>query len=312
MPLISIIIPVYGVERFIERCARSLFDQDVADVEYIFVDDCSKDDSISILSNIVNKYSQLRSCIKIIKHEVNKGLPQARKTGILHASGDYILNCDSDDWVPSNILSKIIQKLKHEQPDVLVSDYYQTDEQIYTHKCGLYNKDVSQVIKDMLVNRVSCAVWNKVFRREFYLENFIFPCNNMAEDLAITMQLMLKVKTISYLKEPAYCYYSNMSSMTKKISKEIYLRNYQQIRENMEIVFKAIHDSNYNNKLDKEIIALKHKKRMLYLYPYRNDIDVRNQLISADSEINYSLFKNKYIGIKDKLRFLLILTNLRF
>ena len=312
MPKISIVIPVYGVEKYIARCAKSLFDQKVKDVEYIFVNDCTKDDSIDILESVIQEYAEFKNNIKIVHHKVNKGLPQARRTGVLNSTGEYIMHCDSDDWLPNDILSKIIYKLQNENPDVLISDYFQTDEETYIHKCGLYNIHVNDVIKDMLINRVSCAVWNKVFKREFYLENFLFPSNNMAEDLAITMQLMLKVKTISYLEEPAYCYYSNMSSMTKKISKEIYLRNYQQIRENMEIVFKAIHDSNYNNKLDKEIIALKHKKRMLYLYPYRNDMDVRNQLISADSEINYSLFINKYIGIKDKLRFLLVLTNLRF
>lgn len=312
MPIISVVVPVYGVEKFILRCAKSLFEQDVNNVEYIFVNDCTKDKSISLLEAFIEDYPQIKSDIRIIHHDVNKGLPQARKTGILNAKGKYILNCDSDDWLPNGVLPQIIQILQHENPDVLISDYFQTDEQCYIPQCGLYSSDVAQTIKDMLSNKVCCAVWNKIFKRQFYLEQFLFPNSNMAEDLAITMQLMLKVNSISYFKQPAYCYYLNVNSMTKAMSKEIYVRNYRQIRENMDIVFNAIKNSGYSGELDTEIVALKHKKRMLYLYPYRNDMDVRKLLISTDSDINYLLFLNKYISFKDKLRFLLVLTNLRF
>ena len=312
MPIISIIIPVYGVEKYILRCAKSLFEQDVNNVEYIFVNDCTKDKSICLLEAFIEDYPQIKSNIKIIHHDVNKGLPQARRTGILNASGEYILNCDSDDWLPNNILPQIIQILQHEKPDVLISDYFQTDEQFYIPQCGLNSSNVTKAIKDMLTNKVCCAVWNKIFKRHLYLEHFLFPQSNMAEDLAITMQLMLKVNSISYLKQPAYCYYLNLNSMTKVMSKEIYLRNYRQIRENMNIVFNAINKSDYRGKLDTEIIALKHKKRMLYLYPYRNDMAIRKLLVSADSEINGLVFINKHISLINKLRFLLVLTNFKF
>lgn len=102
MPKVSVIIPVYGVEKYIERCARSLFEQTLEDMEFIFVDDSTRDNSIDILLEVINEYPQRKNQIKILTHEVNKGLPAARQTGIKAAKGDYIAHCDSDDWVTPN------------------------------------------------------------------------------------------------------------------------------------------------------------------------------------------------------------------
>ena len=83
--MISVIVPVYGVEKYIERCARSLFEQTYRDVEYIFVNDCTKDNSIFILQGVLHDYPNLNVIIINKKH--NEGLPQARKTGILASHG---------------------------------------------------------------------------------------------------------------------------------------------------------------------------------------------------------------------------------
>lgn len=99
MPKVSVIIPVYGVEKYIERCVRSLFEQTLDDIEYIFVDDCCLDRSIEILDNVIKEYPNRRTDIKIVHHKENKGLAQARQSGIKVATGEYFVHCDSDDWV---------------------------------------------------------------------------------------------------------------------------------------------------------------------------------------------------------------------
>lgn len=109
MPKVSVIIPVYGVEKYIERCARSLFEQTLVDMEFIFVNDSTKDNSIDILLKVINEYPQRKNQIKILHHEVNKGLPAARQTGIKVAKGDYIAHCDSDDWVTSNAYQEMYE-----------------------------------------------------------------------------------------------------------------------------------------------------------------------------------------------------------
>ena len=78
MPKVSVIVTVYGVERYIERCARSLFEQTLDDMEYIFVDDCSKDSSISVLENVITQYPLRKGQVRIVHHEQNKGVSRAR------------------------------------------------------------------------------------------------------------------------------------------------------------------------------------------------------------------------------------------
>ena len=90
---VSVCIPVYGVEKYIERCARSLFEQTMTDgIEFIFVNDCTKDNSIEILEKVLEEYPHRKEQVKIIHHEKNRGLVAARNTGLEHATGDYIIH----------------------------------------------------------------------------------------------------------------------------------------------------------------------------------------------------------------------------
>ena len=97
MPKVTVIIPVYGVEKYISRCARSLFEQTLDDIEYIFVDDCTKDNSIGVLQEVLEQYPQRREQTRIVKLLVNSGQAAARKYGMQLATGDYIIHCDGDD-----------------------------------------------------------------------------------------------------------------------------------------------------------------------------------------------------------------------
>ena len=96
---VSVIVPIYEVERYIERCARSLFEQTMlSGIEFIFVDDCTPDYSIEILHNTLKEYPEREAQVTILTHSANKGLAAARKTGVRAARGEYISHCDSDDW----------------------------------------------------------------------------------------------------------------------------------------------------------------------------------------------------------------------
>ena len=99
MPKVSVIVPIYKVEPFIERCARSLFEQTLDDIEYIFVNDCTPDKSMEVLSRVLEDYPGRKEQVRIITMPVNSGLPKVRRAGLEVASGDYIIHCDSDDWV---------------------------------------------------------------------------------------------------------------------------------------------------------------------------------------------------------------------
>ena len=100
MPKLSVLVPVYNVEAWIDKCARSLFEQTIDDVEYIFVDDCTSDRSIEILTATLAEYPRRIPQVKIIHHDKNRGLVASRNTALRVATGDFIIHCDSDDWVP--------------------------------------------------------------------------------------------------------------------------------------------------------------------------------------------------------------------
>ena len=114
MPAVSVIIPVYGVEKYIERCARSLFEQTMEDLEYIFVDDCTPDASMDILARVMDDYPARRCQVKVLHNEVNRGLAYTRRRGVEASTGDYIIHCDSDDYVEKDIYEKLYAKATEE------------------------------------------------------------------------------------------------------------------------------------------------------------------------------------------------------
>jgi len=94
---VSVIILVYNAEVYIERCARSLFEQTLSEIEYIFVDDCSSDTSMKILEEVLNQYPLRKSQVKIIHNEHNMKQAYSRTVAMLNATGDFLIHCDSDD-----------------------------------------------------------------------------------------------------------------------------------------------------------------------------------------------------------------------
>ena len=104
---ISVIVPIYNVRLYIERCVRSLMEQTLENIEFIFVNDCTPDDSMDILHHVLKEYPKRRKQIKIIEHETNRGISAVRNTGLKNATGQYIIYCDSDDWVEKNMYPKI-------------------------------------------------------------------------------------------------------------------------------------------------------------------------------------------------------------
>ena len=99
---VSVIVPVYNAGRYIERCLRSLFEQTLDSIEYIFVDDCSPDDSMDILKRVLDEYPERKDDVKILTHQVNTGQSGARRDGMRIASGEYMIHCDADDWVDTD------------------------------------------------------------------------------------------------------------------------------------------------------------------------------------------------------------------
>lgn len=212
---VSVIIPVYNVGKFIERCVRSLMEQTMDNVEYIFVDDASPDNSIQILQKVIADYPNRRDNVRILTHAENKGLPAARNTGLAVATGEYIFHCDSDDFVEKNLLSTLYETARNENADIVWSDYYISypNNERYLKQPSYDTPEAA--LKGMLHGRMKYNVWNKLAKRSLYIEhNIEFPAGYaMGEDMTM-MFLFSYAEKVAYVGKALYHYVSNSSSMT--------------------------------------------------------------------------------------------------
>lgn len=184
---ISIIIPIYNVERYIERCASSLLELRGDDIEYIFVNDCTPDRSMEVLSSVIEKYPEKKSRISIINHEKNRGVANARLTGIKAATGEYIWFVDSDDWVEPDSIEKCHAALL-DKPDFILFDYY-----IEESEGTKYCKVEEFSIPSLLINRIAPSLWKYIIKKSILISNHILPIYeiNFAEDFLIASCMAL-------------------------------------------------------------------------------------------------------------------------
>lgn len=218
--MVSVIIPIYQVERYIARCARSLMEQTLKDVEYIFVDDCSPDGSIGILEQVVAEYPWCKNRIKIIRHEQNKGLPAARNAGLKAASGEYIFHCDSDDWVEKGMLEELCGAAKARDADIVWCNWYLSFDkrERYMWQPGYRSSD--EALEGILSGKMKYNVWNKLIRKSLYTDNKIsFPeGHGMAEDMTM-IRLFACARRVAYVPKAFYHYVrTNEYAFTSTVS----------------------------------------------------------------------------------------------
>lgn len=208
----SVIAPVYGVEKYIAAFAESLFEQTYPDIQFIFVNDGTKDASIDIVRSMLDgKYAHLKDRTIIVDKE-NEGLPAARRTGMEYADGDYVLHVDSDDWLEKDAIEKIALKAEETQADIIYFDFYKEYD---TYRKKDVERDYTAADKLKFISglhnyRAYGYVWNKCTKRSLYLENpVVFPEKGMHEDIHLNTQLLWYAKSIVHLKEALYHYRRN-------------------------------------------------------------------------------------------------------
>lgn len=220
---ISIIIPIYNVENYIERCAEMLMSQTLRDgLEYIFVNDATSDKSIEVVQSVLNKYPERKDQVIIINHESNKGLPSARNTGLSVAKGDYIYHCDSDDYLELNTIELLYKKAKEDDADIVWCDYKEIWPNGQRYKKQPVFQTAVDAICGMLVGQMEYNVWNKLVKRSLYTDNGIsFPDGfSMGEDLTM-ISLFANAGKVAYVPEPLYNYVrTNVSAMTYSMSND--------------------------------------------------------------------------------------------
>ena len=218
MPVISIIIPVYNVEKYLIRCIQSVTKQTFSDLEIILVDDGSTDSSGKICDN----FKQTDDRIKVI-HKENGGLSSARNAGLRIATGDYIGFVDSDDWITPDMYEYLYGLIAKYDADLVSCDYVLADdrtvikskkrycESVFDRNKAIYNYLLFGIIK----RKSDYSVWKKLYKKKCF-NSTIFPEGKLYEDMATNLEILQKCECYVSSSKPCYYYYQDSSSITRK------------------------------------------------------------------------------------------------
>lgn len=229
MPKVSVVIPVYNVEQYIERCLHSLFGQTLDDIEYIFVDDCSTDGSAIMINNVLEKYPCRKILTKIFYHSYNQGVASARTTGIRAATGDYIIHCDPDDYIEVDMYEKLYTHAIETNADIVACYHWQNDRVVSYH----FAETPQECLENLYIKgNYYIHLWTKLVRKSIITEHDIFPFKGIdfAEDLNSMIRIYYWAKTISVVEEPLYHYCVRKNSLS---TSDLYLRNFRLRVENI-------------------------------------------------------------------------------
>ena len=219
---VSICVPIYGVEKYIERCAESLFGQTYENIEYVFVDDCTPDNSIELLRKVIEKYQLSQDSIRIIRHEHNKGLGEARNTAVSASTGEFIMHVDSDDYIDRNCVRCCVDQQIKSGADVVsvgIVKMFASGNQILHIPQYITPADLNiSLIRHTIPNNI----WGRLIRRRLYTDNKIKVENvNMSEDLNVLPRLLYYANKIAIINKSMYYYEcSNIASYTASFSED--------------------------------------------------------------------------------------------
>lgn len=198
---LSIIVPVYGVEKYIDKCLNSLVKQSLKEIEIIVVNDGTKDNSQKIIDKYVKKYpDKIKSYIK-----ENGGQGSARNYGLKKASGEYIGYVDSDDFVEKDMYKKLYNKAKENNYDIVVCGNYNVSEDYQNKNIDAFINNYNTDLENIFFGKM--AVWNKIYKRDILIKNKLeFKEKVWYEDLAFTLKAIMNSNTFAFIDEPLYDY----------------------------------------------------------------------------------------------------------
>lgn len=244
--LISIIIPVYKVEKYLEKCIESVLKQTYTNLQIILVDDGSPDNC----GKICDEYAKKDSRIEVI-HKANGGLSDARNVGISKAKGRYIGFVDSDDYIKEDMYEILLNLIKKYDADVSICNLYDVidgNECIRNKENGIREYSRLDILKEVLLDKnIQSYAWNKLYKKELF-DEIKYPIRKKYEDIGTTFYLFEKCNKIVVTSEPEYYYLKRADSLVNNVTEstildytEIIIQRYLYIKQNIKELRK------YNN-----------------------------------------------------------------
>jgi glycosyltransferase involved in cell wall biosynthesis len=291
--LVSIIVPIYNVEDYLERCIESLANQTYTNLEIILVDDGSTDNCGKMCDELAKRDNRIN-----VIHKKNGGLSDARNVGFSNATGKYAIFIDSDDYVDIELISDCVSRIENDNSDMVVFDFKRVEGKdidcitLIDVKEGCYNLSEKP---QLLIG--SPAAWNKFFKKEFLnATNIQFPVGKYYEDLGTTPKFLASAKRISYIKKPYYYYMIRSGSI---MSSGKFEKNFNDRTEMIDGVLRYFKEKNLYEKYKNELEFLTLFNG--YFLPSREIIlaDRKNKILGKFRKYIYTRFptfaKNPYI-----------------
>lgn len=236
-PLVSIIVPIYNSELYLDKCVNSIINQTYTNLEIVLVNDGSTDGS----SQMCDRYATLDRRIKVV-HKVNGGLSSARNAGLNACNGDYIGFVDSDDWVSHNMYATLMSICKDSKTIATIGMEEVNEIGAVLYKSSFEDQVASRdhLLRSILCRQDSGSVCSRLFPREMII-NHRFDETKLNEDILFMMSIMQNVETASYSSSCGYYYYHRTGSISRHFGKAIHdmIGNCMQIRKQVDEQFPA-------------------------------------------------------------------------
>lgn len=300
--MVSIIVPVYNVEKFLPKCIDYLIGQTYKNIEILLIDDGSTD----LSGMICDKYKDQDERIKVV-HKVNSGLADTRNEGIKYSTGDFIMFVDSDDYIEKSTVEKCVNKMD-DDVDVVVFGMYidYSDGTSISKKINGKNKlsNLEALIELNSFKNIDVSACNKLYRKNIF-DNIKFPKGKLCEDYYVMYKIFDNSRYVIKLSECLYHYYQRVNSITR--SKKF----------NMDFIYASEFQYKYLSQKYPELINV---WKTNYIYSYItyynynlvnniNEIQANNNIINIIYDNKKAVYMNKYIHLKKKIQILIFIVN---
>lgn len=281
--LVSIVVPIYNVEKYLDKCVCSIINQTYKNLEIILVNDGSPDNCKAIIEN----YKTTDSRIKVI-NKSNGGLSDARNVGLDLATGDYICFIDSDDYVELDMVEIVIDKLKKSNADVLIFSSYNEIVDLNENIIEKNIVELNQNDPNSMLSIVGYA-WNKMYKTSYIKSNnFLFEKGlSLVEDVVFNEKIINNTKKIDYINKPLYHYINRMRTT---LVKQYHEDSYNLIKKGFNSRKKIIFNLFGINKKSKEIIAESYINGIRYccsnMFFYKNNLSFKSKYNNLKKMIN--------------------------
>lgn len=240
-PKVSILVPVYKVSAYIEKCAESIFNQTFKDIEYIFVNDATPDDSIEKLKRVILRFPNRENQVNILEHKANMGLATTRKTALNAAKGDYIAVVDSDDYIEPDMVELMYNKAISEDVDIVICDLFMEYKSITICTNEILSDNKNDYFPEIIISEnINAYLCNKLAKRSLYLnpECLVPDGLNYYEDRHVMTRMFYLADKIRKIDVALYHYVHYNSQAITKNKSRMHFENVVTFWNNFEVFLK--------------------------------------------------------------------------